>query len=87
MMSAAPRWAVHQALAERTPATYTATQAPAQQLGIAPDMEDAAIAYRLLLEVRTHPSGRGWNCMCTASSKQHEVDVLPHITTCTDSGL
>lgn len=52
MMSSAPRWAVHQALAERTPATYSARQAPTQQLGIAPDMEDAAIAYRLLLEVR-----------------------------------
>ncbi len=51
MMSSAPRWAVHQALAERTPANYAARQAPAQQLGISPDMEDSAIAYRLLLEV------------------------------------
>ena len=51
MMSSAPRWAVHQALAERTPATYAARQAPAQELGMSPDMEDAAIAYRLLLEV------------------------------------
>ncbi|CAK0784901.1 hypothetical protein CVIRNUC_008106 [Coccomyxa viridis] len=50
MMSSAPRWAVHQALAERTPATYAARQAPAQELGMSPDMEDAAIAYRLLLE-------------------------------------
>ena len=57
MMSSAPRWAVHQALAERTPATYAARQAPAQQLGISPDMEDSAIAYRLLLEVRLIPLG------------------------------
>ena len=64
MMSAAPRWAVHQALAERTPATYAARQAPAQQLGIAPDMEDAAIAYRLLLEVSTHAFGPGRGCLC-----------------------
>lgn len=51
MMSAAPRWVVHQALAERTPATYSARQAASEELGISPDMEDAAIAYRLLLEV------------------------------------
>lgn len=57
MMSAAPRWAVHQALAERTPATYTARQAASEELGISPDMEDAAIAYRLLLEVIASLSG------------------------------
>ena len=57
MMSAAPRWVVHQALAERTPATYTARQTASEELGISPDMEDAAIAYRLLLEVTAPLSG------------------------------
>ena len=75
MMSSAPRWAVHQALAERTPATYTARQAPAQQLGIAPDMEDSAIAYRLLLEVRFHIPRQGWEGMCAMSAVSCTVSL------------
>ena len=51
MMCSAPRWAVHQALAEKTPATYAARHAPTLELGLSPDMEDPAIAYRLLMEV------------------------------------
>ena len=52
-LAAAPRWAVHRALAEREPRDYCAAGDPdaAQQLGVLPSMEDAAIAYRLLLEV------------------------------------
>ncbi len=55
MLAAAPRWAVHRALAEREPSDYCAAGDPdaAQQLGVLPSMEDGAIAYRLLLEVRT----------------------------------
>ena len=63
MLAAAPRWAVHQALAEREPADYCATAGRAdavQQLGVLPSMEDAAIAYRLLLEVRH--SLQGFRC-------------------------
>lgn len=67
MMSSAPRWAVHQALAERTPATYAARQAPAQELGMSPDMEDAAIAYRLLLEVS---AGRLHDCLMRCGRMQ-----------------
>ncbi len=78
LLCAAPRCALHTALAERGPSDYCAAparrRAAAQQLprggaqpeqggaaagegmpaqmGIAPGMEDAAIAYRLLLEVR-----------------------------------
>lgn len=54
MLAAAPRWAVHQALAEREPGDYRAAAGrpdAVQQLGVLPSMEDAAIAYRLLLEV------------------------------------
>ncbi|CAL8462846.1 g2380 [Coccomyxa elongata] len=52
MLAATPRWAVHLALAEREPSDYCAAGDPdaAQQLGVLPSMEDAAIAYRLLLE-------------------------------------
>lgn len=64
MLAAAPRWAVHRALAEREPRDYCTAGDPdaAQQLGVLPSMEDAAIAYRLLLEVRSvtitcNPSG------------------------------
>lgn len=60
MLAAAPRWAVHKALAECEPGTYWAAavqqQEAEQQLGVLPSMEDAAIAYRLLLEVCTHSS-------------------------------
>ncbi len=74
MMTSAPRWAVHQALAERTPATYAARQAPAQQLGISPDMEDSAIAYRLLLEVRLISLGRLERHLCSSAAL---CDVMP----------
>ena len=71
MMSSAPRWAVHQALAERTPATCAARQAPAQELGMSPDMEDAAIAYRLLLEVS---AGRIHTClMCCGQAQCSQI--------------
>ena len=67
MMSSAPRWAVHQALAERAPDTYAARQAPAQDLGMSPDMEDVAIAYRLLLEVS---AGRLNDCLMRCGQMQ-----------------
>jgi hypothetical protein len=51
MLTAAPRWAVHQALAEREPCSYFAAAKPGVgQLGTSPAMEDAAIAYQLLTE-------------------------------------
>ena len=63
LLTAAPRCALHKALAECDgPAAYfgnhghladAAADGPAApaQMGMSPDMEDAAIAYRLLLEV------------------------------------
>lgn len=63
LLTAAPRCALHKALAECSgPAAYFGSggalapapadgqEAPAQ-MGMSPDMEDAAIAYRLLMEV------------------------------------
>lgn len=52
MLAAAPRCAIHVALAKREPQSYWAAQPENEQLGISPSMEDAAIAYRLLTEVR-----------------------------------
>ena len=77
MMCSAPRWAVHQALAEKTPATYAARHAPPLELGLSPDMEDAAIAYRLLMEV-TAPISVGHStltCCCCCVSLSYSAIV------------
>jgi hypothetical protein len=76
MLAAAPRWAVHQALAEREPDDYRAAAGrpdAVQQLGVLPSMEDAAIAYRLLLEV----------CLCVNHTLQL-ISALHQDKTCTN---
>lgn len=76
MMSSAPRWAVHQALAERVPATYAARQAPAQGLGISPDMEDTAIAYGLLTEVSIDLPGSGVLLVTESAKDSSRADYI-----------